>query len=114
MNGESLPKGKREREECLMGTMVVRGETHGTVEKTGVDTELGTTAALLETDEEMSNLQKLLIRIVSVLVVMSVVLCAVVLVYLTAYGNESFTMALSFAVVVLVASIPMVRSLLSN
>jgi len=48
MNGESLPKGKREADVCLMGTMVVRGEAHGTVFATGSNTELGTTAALLK------------------------------------------------------------------
>jgi H+-transporting ATPase len=111
MNGESLPKGKLEKDECLMGTMVVRGECHGTVEKTGINTELGTTAALLETDEEISHLQQLLIKIVSVLVVLSVVLCVIVLIYLCTSGGQTFTEALSFAVVVLVASIPMVLDL---
>jgi magnesium-transporting ATPase (P-type) len=93
-----------------MGTMVVRGECHGTVEKTGINTELGTTALLLNTDEESSNLQKLLIKIVSVLVVLSVTMCGIVLIYLCTKGGQTFTEALSFAVVVLVASIPMVRA----
>ena len=108
MNGESLPTGKRERDAALMGTMVVRGETHATVEHTGTRTELGTTAALLSSDVEPSNLQRLLVKIVSVLVVLSVALCTIVLVYLCTRGGQSFRDALSFVIVVLVASIPMV------
>jgi H+-transporting ATPase len=114
MNGESLPKGKRERAECLMGTMVVRGECRGTVEKTGANTELGTTAALLRPDNESSNMQKLLVSVVTVLVVISVALCTIVLIYLTTAGNEDFTTALSFTVVVLIASIPMAVEIVTN
>ena len=54
-------------------------------------------------------MQKLLVSIVSVLTVTSVVLCAIVLIYLTVGAGESFRESLSFVVVVLVASIPMVR-----
>lgn len=108
MNGESRPKGKLEHDVCLMGTMVVRGETHGTVQFIGAKTELGTTAALLKDDGEQSNLQKLLISIVMVLTVISLVLCTIVLIYLGTYPGVSFRTALSFTVVVLVASIPMV------
>ena len=53
----------------------------------------------------MSNLQKLLIRIMVVLVALSLTLCSIVLFYLVSHGEE-FTDALSFAVVLLVASIP--------
>jgi H+-transporting ATPase len=114
INGESLPKGKKECEDCLMGTMVVRGECEATVDKTGANTELGTTAALLKNQDEFSNMHKLLASIVSVLTVMSIVLCAIVLIYLTVGANESFKESLSFAVVVLVASIPMAVEIVTN
>jgi len=61
-------------------------------------------------DDEMSNMQKLLIAIVSILVALSVVLCVLVFLYLKFWAahTEDTKEALSFTVVVLVASIPMV------
>lgn len=53
----------------------------------------------------MSNVQKLLISIVSILVVISVALCVIVLIYISTLAP--FVEALSFAIVLLVASIPM-------
>jgi hypothetical protein len=53
----------------------------------------------------MSNLQKLIIDIVFKLVILSSVLCAIVLIYLSTI--TSFSTALSFVVVLMVASIPM-------
>ena len=97
-----------------MGTMVVRGECEATVDKTGANTELGTTAALLKNQDEFSNMQKLLVSIVSVLTVVSVVLGAIVLIYLTVGAGENFRDSLSFTVVVLVASIPRAVEIVTN
>lgn len=47
LTGESLPVTMYEGSSCYMGTLVVRGETEGTVESTGADTFFGKTAALL-------------------------------------------------------------------
>lgn len=47
LTGESLPVTMYEGSSCFMGTLVVRGETEGTVEYTGIDTYFGKTAALL-------------------------------------------------------------------
>jgi H+-transporting ATPase len=105
LTGESLPVTMHEGDEPKMGSTVVRGETEATVAFTGSDTFLGKTAAMLQGPAEISNLQKLLIRIMLVLVMLSIVLCSIVLLYLCTHG-EDFTDALSFAVVLLVASIP--------
>jgi len=106
MTGESMPVTMFKGDHCKMGSTVVRGETEGTVESIGADTFLGTTAALLEAGgESFSNLQILLISLVSILTVISVVLCIIVLVYLSTLAP--FTEALSFTIVLLVASIPM-------
>lgn len=61
-------------------------------------------------------MQKLLISIVSILVVISVVLCLLVFLYLRFWAAHTADTkeALSFTVVVLVASIPMVRFFLSD
>ena len=106
MTGESLPVTMFVGDHCKMGSTVVRGETEGTVESVGSNTFLGTTAALLEAGgESFSNLQMLLISLMSVLVVISVVLCLIVLIYLATLAP--FTEALSFTIVLLVASIPL-------
>jgi magnesium-transporting ATPase (P-type) len=58
-------------------------------------------------------MQKLLIAIVTILVAISVVLCVLVFLYLKFWAShtEDTKQALSFTVVVLVASIPMVCDL---
>merc|ERR1711871_1510100 len=90
LTGESLPVTLYEGDKTLMGSTVVRGETEGTVEFTGVDTFFGKTAALLASTEELSNVQLLLISIVT------------------------FMEALSFAVVLMVASIPMAMEIVTT
>mmetsp|Transcript_29117 Transcript_29117/g.62748 ORF Transcript_29117/g.62748 Transcript_29117/m.62748 type:complete len:961 (+) Transcript_29117:166-3048(+) len=104
LTGESLPVTKFQGSSCKMGSTVVRGEVEGTVEATGAETFFGKTAALLGGDNESSNFQKLLVEIVMVLVVLSSALCLIVFIYLIT--KVSFTEALSFTVVLMVASIP--------
>ena len=48
LTGESLPVTMHKGDSCMMGSTVVRGETEGTVEFTGVDTFFGKTASLLQ------------------------------------------------------------------
>ena len=113
MTGESLPVTMYKGDKPLMGSTVVRGETEGTVEKIGADTFLGTTAALLESGgERFSNLQILIISLVSVLTVISLVLCIIVLAYLSTVTD--FVEALSFTIVLLVASIPMALEIVTT
>jgi len=105
LTGESLPVTMYEKDSCKMGSTVVRGEVEGTVEFTGAETFFGKTAALLKQTAEYSNLQIMLVSIIIVLVVISSTLCIIVLVYLSTQTN--FTDALSFTVVLMVASIPL-------
>lgn len=105
LTGESLPVTMYKGDSCKMGSTVVRGETDGTVEFTGANTFFGKTASMLEQTVEYSNLQIILLRIVIVLVLFSIVLCVCVLGYVAALTN--FAEGLSFAVVLMVASIPM-------
>jgi len=88
-----------------MGSTVVRGEVEATVEATGANTFFGRTASLLTGGDEVSNLQKLLMRIMIILVVLSMTLCLIAFGYLLGRG-ETLRDALSFTVVLLVASIP--------
>merc|ERR1711912_138233 len=94
------------------GSTVVRGETEGTVEYTGVNTFFGKTAALLASTEELSNVQLLLIMIVRNLTILSLAMCTIVLFYVMTV--VTFTEALSFAVVLMVASIPMAMEIVTT
>eukprot|EP00596_Hydrurales_sp_CCMP1899_P003690 CAMPEP_0119049444 /NCGR_PEP_ID=MMETSP1177-20130426/64741_1 /TAXON_ID=2985 /ORGANISM="Ochromonas sp, Strain CCMP1899" /LENGTH=777 /DNA_ID=CAMNT_0007026693 /DNA_START=155 /DNA_END=2485 /DNA_ORIENTATION=+ len=106
LTGESLPVTMHKDDTCMMGSTVVRGETEGTVEFTGSDTFFGKTASLLQGPVENSNLTNILLDIMIVLVCLSLTLCTIVFVYLLFQG-EKVKVALSFTVILLVASIPL-------
>merc|ERR1719482_124049 len=105
LTGESLPVTLYQGDKCLMGSTVARGETEGTVEYTGANTFFGKTASLLAQSEEVSNMQKLLITITFTTTTLSLVMCTMVLFYVMTI--VPFLEALSFVVVLMVASIPM-------
>lgn len=112
LTGESLPVTMHARSDDPehpnphMGSTCVKGEVEATVEGTGKDTELGRAAQLLSGAKGRSSLEKILLKIIFVLLIMSLILCIIVLVYLLVQG-ETVRTALSFAVVLLVASIPL-------
>eukprot|EP01118_Nematostelium_gracile_P017361 TRINITY_DN7391_c0_g1_i1.p1 TRINITY_DN7391_c0_g1~~TRINITY_DN7391_c0_g1_i1.p1 ORF type:complete len:1029 (+),score=332.17 TRINITY_DN7391_c0_g1_i1:111-3197(+) len=106
MTGESLPVTLHEREMAKMGGTVARGETHATVVLTGKDTFFGKTASMLGDSGGRSNLQTLLLKIIIILCVLAFVLCLTAFIYLLTRGI-SLRESASFAVVVIVASIPM-------
>jgi H+-transporting ATPase len=112
LTGESLPVTLYEGDKTLMGSTVVRGEVEGTVEFTGSNTFFGKTAALLGDTEELSNVQYLLIRIVRSLSILSLVMCLIVLWYV--WTIVPFKEALSFVVVLMVASIPMAMEIVTT
>merc|ERR1712054_456697 len=112
LTGESLPVTLYEGDKTLMGSTVVRGETEGTVEFTGISTFFGKTAALLQSTEELSNVQYLLIAIVRNLTLLSLVMCLIVMFYVMTI--VPFMEALSFVVVLMVASIPMAMEIVTT
>eukprot|EP00598_Pedospumella_elongata_P004046 CAMPEP_0184967086 /NCGR_PEP_ID=MMETSP1098-20130426/584_1 /TAXON_ID=89044 /ORGANISM="Spumella elongata, Strain CCAP 955/1" /LENGTH=932 /DNA_ID=CAMNT_0027488487 /DNA_START=42 /DNA_END=2840 /DNA_ORIENTATION=+ len=105
LTGESLPVTMYKGSSCKMGSNVVRGEVEGTVEFTGSNTFFGKTASLLQGDGELGNLQKVLLKIVVVLVILSFTFSGIVFGYLLGSG-EGITDTISFTVVLIVASIP--------
>jgi len=123
MTGESLPVKFRFGDVCKMGSTVTRGETEGTVETTGQNTFFGKTAAMIQSVENVGgSLQTLLLNMMTVLVSLSLTLCIIAFIFLIVMGqrennnlpelfqqdeSEIVKSALSFAVVVLVASIPL-------
>lgn len=106
LTGESLPVTMFKGQSAKMGSTVVRGEVEATVEFTGSNTFFGKTASLLQGRLERSNIQKILIAIMLVLVGLSIVLCLTNFIYLMVEGVDVHD-ALSFTVVLLVASIPL-------
>jgi H+-transporting ATPase len=105
LTGESLPVTMYKGSSCKMGSNVVRGEVEGTVEFTGSNTFFGKTASLLQGDDELGNLQKVLLKIVIVLVILSFTFSGVVFGFLLGSG-QSLTESISFTVVLIIASIP--------
>jgi len=90
---------------CKMGSLVQRGEVEGTVEFTGASTFFGKTASMLQGEGEIGNLQKVLLRIMLILTIVSFLLSGIVFAYLVDQGEVTKD-AVSFTVVLIVASIP--------
>lgn len=105
LTGESIPVTMFKGDSCKMGSTVVRGEVEGTVEFTGGETFFGKTATLLQGPQELSNLQKILVDIILIIVFLSTTLCTIVFIYLLNHTDPID--ALSFVVVLMVASIPL-------
>jgi H+-transporting ATPase len=106
LTGESLPVTMYKLDSCKMGSTVVRGETEATVEFTGAETFFGKTASLLQQTHEPSHLQKIIMTVMLVLVGLSLGLCIINFIYLLTQGQD-VKEALTFTVVLLVASIPL-------
>jgi H+-transporting ATPase len=112
LTGESLPVTMYAKDSVKMGSTVYKGEVEATVEFTGADTFFGKTASLLSAPPETSNIQKILMSIVSALTIISFVLCIIVFIYLLMH--EPVQEALAFTVVVLVASIPIAMEIVTT
>jgi H+-transporting ATPase len=112
LTGESLPVNMFRGDSCKMGSTVSRGEVNATVEFTGANTFFGKTAALLGATDEYSNLQMILVTIMLVLVVASMILSWTVFFYIL--SDQGAISALSFTVVLLVASIPLAMEVVTT
>lgn len=119
LTGESLPVQKSEerlekadlplgdrKNMGYMGTMVVRGRALGVVVATGMATEMGRIAHLIETAEEMETpLQRRLDQLGKVLVAVAIILTGVVVVTGIMHGQNAYDMFLA-GVSLAVAAIP--------
>jgi H+-transporting ATPase len=115
LTGESLPvKMAPGRGEPKLGSTVVRGEAEAAVAFTGSRTFLGKTAAMIQSVEQQSRFQKVLLRIMAFLIAISIVLCATVLGFLIHVERMSFADAISFTVVLLVVSVPMAMEVVTT
>jgi H+-transporting ATPase len=114
LTGESLPVTMTAGSQPKMGSTVTRGEVEATVEYTGSKTFFGKTAAMIQSVEEMSHFQKVLLKIMLFLITISLVLCFTVLGFLMNNEKQPFAEAISFTVVLLVASIPMAMEVVTT
>ncbi len=105
LTGESMPVTMKAGDVPKMGSTVVRGEVEATVQDTGMNTFFGKTAALIQSVDEQSRMDRVLMGVVKFLLILSVTACLILLIYLLVEG-EDFADVFSFLVILLVASIP--------
>ncbi len=105
LTGESLPVEAGSGHAVYAGSTVTRGEATGTVSATAGGTYFGHTAELVRTARTASHLEAVVTQIVRALVGLDLGL-AVVVVGIGLLGHGALTDMLSFAVVLLLASVP--------
>ena len=106
LTGESLPVSMSAGSQIMMGSTVVSGEVDGVVCNTGINTFFGKTAALIGSTHDEGNFQKVVLSITQVLFAFSSVLVTIAVVHLIMRDPGQLWEAVSFGVVLLVASIP--------
>jgi H+-transporting ATPase len=105
LTGESLPVEARPGLLAYAGAVIKRGEATGEVEATGARSYFGKTAELVRRAKSKSRLEILVFKIVRVLVIVDVSLVAILLAY-CAWVGLPYREALPFALILLVASVP--------
>lgn len=105
LTGESLPVEKQAGVGVFSGTVVSRGAPRVRVVATGQGTEFGRTAALTGAQPPVSHFQQAIFAIGKYLIVFAVALVGVI-VAVSLLRGTSLTSTLEFALVVMIASIP--------
>jgi H+-transporting ATPase len=105
LTGESLPVEAGAGATVHAGTIVKRGEASGEVTATGAHTYFGKTAELVRNARTASHLEILIVTIVKYLVTLDAILVAALLLYSWIHGI-AITEVLPFALILLVASVP--------
>ncbi len=105
LTGESLPVEAGPGADVFSGSVVTRGEASGEVTASGARTRFGKTAELVRRARTVSHLEAVIFGIVKYLVVLDIGLVAALLVYAVATGM-ALTEVIPFALILLVASIP--------
>lgn len=105
LTGESVPVEKGRGEVLYSGAIARQGEATGTVTATGTKTSFGKTTELVKTARAASHLETVIVNIVTYLVAIDVLLVIAMLVF-ASLVRISLLEALPFALIVLVASVP--------
>jgi H+-transporting ATPase len=105
LTGESLPAEKHSSDVTYSGAVVRRGEMDAVVTGTGLDTYFGRTTRLVQEARTPSHLKRAVSQISDYLIIVAIVLVAIVLAVSVLRGS-GFLPSLEFALVLLIASIP--------
>ncbi|MGA7811085.1 HAD-IC family P-type ATPase, partial [Bradyrhizobium sp.] len=105
LTGESVAVDVGAGALAYAAAVVRRGEATGEVVATGLHTYFGKTAELVRTAKSASHLQTTIFSIVKTLIIIDAVLICVLLVYAT-WAGLPFTEVIPFALILLVASVP--------
>ncbi|MEM0139481.1 MAG: plasma-membrane proton-efflux P-type ATPase [Ferroplasma sp.] len=105
LTGESLAVSRKMPDLIYSGSTVKRGEASGVVVSTGAKTYFGKTAELVQSAGSKSHIEKLIMGIVKDLIAIDVVLVIILAIY-SVYLNIPITDVIPFALVILIASIP--------
>jgi len=105
LTGESLPVKKGRGDQVLLSTTVVRGEADAIVVATGARTECGQTQQLMDAVDEPSNFDKVLQKMLIILISTGLLVNLVIIIYMVQIQVDTMEM-LGFNIVLLIASIP--------
>jgi len=105
LTGESAPVEAGPQAMAYSGSTIRRGEASGEVTATGKNSYFGKTAELVQRGRAPSSLEAMVFAIVRYLMVLGGVLIAAVAIYSWVYGL-SWTEMLPFALILLLASVP--------
>jgi H+-transporting ATPase len=105
LTGESLPVDRKPGDAIFSGSIMRRGEIEAMVYATGTNTYFGKTAELVEEAHTVSHFQKAVMKIGDYLIVLAVAL-VLLIVTVALFRHDPILSTLEFALVLLVASIP--------
>ena len=105
LTGESLPVEAGPGQTGYAGTVVQRGEATGEITATGANTKFGKTAELVREAKTASHLESTIFSIVRSLLIADAVLVVLVIAY-ALYAQIAWHEILPFALIILVASVP--------
>ena len=113
LTGESLPATHKPGEAVFSGSIIKRGETDAMVYATGTNTYFGKTAELVQDAHTVSHFQRAVLKIGNYLIVLAVALVAVI-VTAALFRHDPILSTLEFALVLLVAAIPVAMPTVFN
>ena len=105
LTGESLPAERKAGEAVFSGSIIRKGEIEGLVYGTGKNSYFGKTAQLVQEAHTVSHFQKAVLKIGDYLILLAVALVAIIVAAAIFRGDHLLT-TLQFALVLLVAAIP--------
>jgi H+-transporting ATPase len=105
LTGESLPATRKPGEAVFSGSIIRQGEIDAMVYATGANTYFGKTAQLVQEAHTVSHFQRAVLKIGDYLIILAVALVTVI-VTVALFRRDPMLDTLEFAVVLLVAAIP--------